>query len=87
MIAGKPLVATLPNPNASETLIDGVTAKLFRPADKFGILQALRLLVANVKAREKLGTSAKAAIGNRHAPEQIAHVTLELYNELVRCQP
>lgn len=82
-IAGKPLVATLPDPNESETLVDGVSARLFRPDDKPGILQALRFLIANREAREKLGASAKAAIGNRHAPEHIAHATFELYNELV----
>ena len=82
-LAGKPLVATLPDPKASETLVDGVTAMLFRPDDKFGILRALRLLVANAEAREKLGASARAAIGNRHAPELIAHATFELYKELV----
>ncbi len=83
-IAGKPLVATLPDPKTSQTLVDGVTAMLFRPDDKAGILRALQLLVANAEAREKLGASAKASIGSRHAPERIARATFELYNELVR---
>ena len=82
-ITGKPLVATLPDPKTSETLVDGITAMLFRPDDKRGILQALRLLIVSGEARQKLGASAKVAIGNRHAPEQIAHAMLELYKELV----
>ncbi len=82
-MAGKALVATLPDPNASDSLVDGVTARLFRPGDNAGILQALRLLIASSEAREKLGASAKAAIGDRHAPGRIAQKTFALYNELV----
>jgi glycosyltransferase involved in cell wall biosynthesis len=81
-ISGNPLVATLPDP-AHRGLLSGVTARLLAPCDKQGILQVLRLLVANSEAREKLGASARAAIRNRHAPELIAHATFELYKELV----
>jgi glycosyltransferase involved in cell wall biosynthesis len=82
-IAGKPLIATLPDPSASETLVDGVTAKLFRPDDKAGILRALRHLAGNAEAREKLGATAKAAIGNRHAPKRISRAIFDVYEELV----
>jgi glycosyltransferase involved in cell wall biosynthesis len=82
-VAGKPLVATLPNPKRSETLQDGVSGLLFTQEDEDGIAEGIRKLVRDSTFRKTLGASANASIGRRHSPQAIARRMHELYGELV----
>jgi glycosyltransferase involved in cell wall biosynthesis len=81
-VAGKPLVATLPDPVHSETLKDGVSGLLFTPEDEAGIADGLRKLIRDPALRKTLGASGKASIGHRHSPQVIAARMWELYGEL-----
>ena len=78
-VAGKPLVATLPDPQHSATLEDGVSGLLFTPEDETGIAEGLRRLIRDPALRETLGASGKASIGHRHSPQRIAEKVRELY--------
>lgn len=81
-VAGKPLVATLPDPKHSETLEDGISGLLFTPDDEAGIADGLRKLIRDPAFRKALGASGKASIGHRHSPQVIAARMRELYGEL-----
>lgn len=83
-LAGQPLVATLPDPRRSETLVHGVSGLLFTQDDRDGIAHALRTLVRDRTFREKLGASARAAIGPRHSPPAIARQITGIYEDLTR---
>lgn len=82
-VAGKPLVATLPDPATSETLRDGVTGLVFAPADHTGISNGLRRLITSPALRHSIGRSAQASIGSRHDPRAVARQVLELYGKLL----
>ena len=81
-VAGKPLVATVPDPTRSETLEDGVSGLLFTHDDETGIAGALRRLLTDSAFRARLGASARATIGHRHAPEVVAKSVTNLYARL-----
>jgi len=81
-LASKPLVATLPDPHHSETLVHGVSGMLFTPNDREGIAAALRALVSDRSFRENLGASALATIGPRHSPPAIARQITRIYEDL-----
>lgn len=78
-IAGKPLIATVPDPTRSETLQDGVSGLLFTHADEEGIANAIVRLVADAQLRQSLGASARASIGGRHTPPNVALSVLKMY--------
>jgi glycosyltransferase involved in cell wall biosynthesis len=82
-LAGKPLVATVPDPRRAETIEHGVSGLLFTHDDRAGIADALRRLIADSASRASLGESARAAIGPRHAPAAIAQKVGALYEELI----
>ena len=86
-LAGKPLVATLPDPRHSETLQHGVSGLLFTQEDRDGIADALRGLARDPALREKLGASAQAAIGPRHSPAAIARQITGIYEQLTHQPP
>ena len=81
-LAGKPLVATVPNPQRTETLKNGVSGLLFTPDDAAGLADGLRKLIRDPVGRKTLGASARAFIGDRHSPPHIAARVRELYGEL-----
>jgi glycosyltransferase involved in cell wall biosynthesis len=83
-LAAKPLVATLPDPRRSETLVHDVSGLLFTQDDRAGIADALRTLARDRDFRKKLGASALAAIGPRHSPAAIARQMTNMYAELTR---
>ena len=82
-IAGKPLVATLPDPQRSETLRHGESGLLFTHTDVAGITAALRSLIVDAPFRARLGASAQAAIAQRHAPAAVAARVRDLYAKLL----
>lgn len=82
-IAGKPLVATMPDPQRSETLRHGESGLLFTHADVPGITDALRRLITDAPFRAQLGASAQAAIAQRHAPAAVAGTVRDLYAKLL----
>ena len=81
-VSGKPLVATVPDPNRSETIENGVSGLLFTHADPAGIADALRRLITDASLRASLGASARASIGHRHAPATVAKSVVKLYATL-----
>ena len=81
-VAGKPLVATLPDPQRSETLENGVSGLLFTPDDEAGIAEGLRRLIRDPTLRRTLGASGQASIGHRHSPPHIAEKMRNLYGEM-----
>ena len=81
-VSGRPLVATVPDPTRSETLVDGVSGLLFTHTDTAGIADALRRLIASAPLRASLGASGQASIGRRHAPAAVAESVMKLYAEL-----
>ena len=82
-IAGKPLVATMPDPQRSETLRHGESGLLFTHTDVPGITDALRCLIRDAPFRRQLGASAQAAIAQRHAPAAVASTVRDLYAKLL----
>ena len=81
-LAGKPLVATLPDPGQTQTFQHGVGGYAFSPEDQIGIERALRCLIESPPLRKKLGEQGRASIGFRHQPENIANQILGLYSDL-----
>ena len=81
-VSGKPLVATVPDPNRSETIENGVSGLLFTHTDPAGIADALRRLISDASLRASLGASAQASIGHRHAPAVVAARVRKLYAAL-----
>lgn len=78
-LAGKPLIATLPDPNHSQTLRQGVAGLVYSPGDRAGILDGLRKLIVSPELRYSLGTAARTEIGERHNPVTIANQVMEVY--------
>ena len=81
-VSGKPLVATVPDPNRSETIENGVSGLLFTHTDPAGIADALRRLISDASLRASLGASAQASIGHRHAPAVVAARVRKVYAAL-----
>ena len=82
-LAGRPLVATLPDPDSSQTVKNGLTGLVFKPADKEGILAALCSLIESETKRIEIGEKAKKEIGNRHLPSLVAKQVESLYSILI----
>ena len=83
-LAGKPLIATLPNPERSETIKHGITGLAFRASDNHAILKSLQELIESQEKRKELGRRAKMAISERHSPIYVAQKVLSIYNSLIR---
>lgn len=86
-LAAKPLIATLPTPEVSSTMKDGITGLVFRPDDEDAILKALRTLIESPAKRSELGRSARQEIGQRHSPSRIAAQVESLYSSLIDDRP
>lgn len=71
-IYGKPLVATIPDAGATETVIDGKTGLIYDPSDHVGIVQGILKLLQDTEYRLQLGRLARETIGMRHDPQAIA---------------
>jgi len=82
-LAGKPLIATLPDPDSSESVKNGVTGLVFEPADKKGMHAGLQMLIQSRAKREEVGERAKRKIGERHSPPRIAAEVEALYASLL----
>lgn len=86
-LAGRPLIASVPDPTRAETIEHGVSGLLFTHTDTAGIATALRQLLADAPRRAALGASAQAAIGRRHAPSAVAEKVVKLYAALAAPRP
>lgn len=83
-LAGKPLIATLPDPNSSKTIRNGITGLVFKPDDKAGMLETLRVLIESKEQRVEFGERARNKIGSRHLPSAIALQVEHIYASLLR---
>ena len=81
-LAGKPLIATLPSPESSQTLINKVTGLGFECLDFQGVANAILELANSPEKRASLGGSARVAISDRHDPFRCAQQVIEIYKEL-----
>lgn len=82
-VAGKPLIATLPDPDKSETVKNNVTGLVYKPNDDAAILDAFRKLIENEAKRKEFGERAKIEIGNRHTPSVAASQVFSIYKSFV----
>ena len=82
-LAGKPLIATLPAPDTSDSLIQGVTGLGFECLDFAGVENAIADLARNPERRKTLGDKARATIAGRHSPELHARKVVDVYRGLL----
>ncbi|MEO8205304.1 MAG: glycosyltransferase family 4 protein [Chthoniobacterales bacterium] len=82
-LCGKALVATIPEPDNSQTLQNRKTGLLFTPEDRAGIENGIQLLIKDAAYRTQLGECAKKTIGERHDPRMIAGQVLAVYTRLL----
>jgi mannosyltransferase len=62
---------------------DGVTGRLVPPADDEALTAALRDLLINADARQRMGAAARRYVARHFAPKETAARTLDIYRELV----
>jgi glycosyltransferase involved in cell wall biosynthesis len=82
-LAGKPLVATIPDPQNAEAVIHGKTGLAFEPDDLAGVAHAILDLAAREERRAELGREAKKVIGARHDPAAHARTIVDIYRDLL----
>jgi len=82
-LAGKPLVATIPDPHLAEAVVHGKTGLAFEPQDLAGVAQAILELAAHADRRAELGREAKKIIGTRHDPTAHAQRIVGIYRDLL----
>jgi len=82
-LAAKPLIATLPNPQSSQTLIHGKTGFGFDCTDYEGVATAILDLADYPEKRMALGKTAFESIKDRHDPKTVASKVVELYNHVI----
>jgi glycosyltransferase involved in cell wall biosynthesis len=85
-LSGKPLVATIPNPQQSDAVISGKTGLAFEPHDYRGVSNAIVSLSKSADQRESLGLSAKSYIGDRHDPKKHAENIVKIYRTILHNQ-
>ena len=67
-LAGKPLIATIPDPHLAEAVVHGKTGLAFEPLNLAGVAHAILDLATREDRRMELGREAKKVIGARHDP-------------------
>jgi glycosyltransferase involved in cell wall biosynthesis len=82
-LSGKPLVATIPNPQQSSAVISGKTGLFFEPLDFRGVADAIVSLSKDADRRESLGKSARNFIGDRHDPKKHAENIVQIYRSML----
>ncbi len=82
-LAGKPLVATIPDPRNAEAVVHGKTGLAFEPNDLAGVAHAILDLAASEDRRAELGRGAKNVIGVRHDPAAHARAIVDIYRDLL----
>ncbi len=82
-LAGKPLVATIPDPHHAEAVVHGKTGLAFEPQDLAGVAHAILDLAARSDRRTELGREAKKIIGARHDPSAHARTIVGIYRDLL----
>jgi len=82
-LAGKPLVATIPDPHHAAAVVQGKTGLAFEPHDLAGVAHAILDLAACADRRTELGRDAKKIIGARHDPATHARKIVDIYRDLL----
>lgn len=82
-LAGKPLIATLPNPDSSDSVIQGVTGLGFECEDYEGVASAICELIENRGKGIDFGRRAKETLADRHSPMLHAERVRTVYQELL----
>jgi glycosyltransferase involved in cell wall biosynthesis len=82
-LAGKPLVATIPDPHLAEAVVHGKTGLAFEPHDLAGVAHAILDLATHEDRRIELGREAKKVIGARHDPAAHARTIVGIYRDLL----
>lgn len=82
-LAGKPLVATIPDPHLAEAVVHGKTGLAFEPHDLAGVAHAILDLATHEDRRMELGREAKKVIGARHDPAAHARTIVGIYRDLL----
>jgi len=83
-LAGKPLIATLPFPDRSPSLIQNKTGVGFDPADLQGVGAAILEFAQNPDKRRAFGEMARETISERHNPSHHAAQIVEVYRDLLK---
>jgi glycosyltransferase involved in cell wall biosynthesis len=86
-LAAKPLIATLPNPECSQTLIHRKTGLGFECTDYAGVANAILDFADHPDKRLALGKTAFESIKDRHDPKAVASRVIEVYREVIHQQP
>jgi rhamnosyl/mannosyltransferase len=60
-----------------------VTGRLVPPGDDEALTAALRDLLVNADARQRIGSAARSYVERHFAPRETAARTLDIYRELV----
>ena len=79
MAYGRPVVATRVG-GLADAIDDGVTGILVPAGDVAALRAALESLLADASLRERLGESARVAVGERFSPAQVAAATVAVYH-------
>jgi glycosyltransferase involved in cell wall biosynthesis len=86
-LAGRPLVATIPDFKKSEAVVSGKTGLVFEPSDYRGVADAVLSLANSPDRRRSLGDSAKSLIGDRHDPKKHAATIAQIYRNMIESRP
>ena len=82
-LAGKPVIATLPDPNTTLTIRHGISGLVHAPDDSNGIRTSLLSLIKSAPLRLQIGESARVELSSRHDPKAVAARCTALYESLL----
>ena len=79
----KPIVATIPNYNGSDTILHNKTGLVYDPDDFDGMINGLSNLIENEEFRINLGNQAKKLLSARHDPRVVSKHVSNIYLTLL----